>query len=485
MSTKRIQSLVTHYFAEPRPMPINVTIAMASGAKVLDNIGKLHVLSPAEFNHAFLMAMHGSLASGDDSLMERWKNAALSTAFKFQICEGEDARHFAEKQLREDFGASYVGVRQTALAKVFELVKFRTRKEITTGKLNHTEVAQLYSQNVKFSEANNVDGNSEVPTSATFVESATSVHKRILSIPRCREMLLHADESIEGNPLDSVSKLIVLATRAKTADCIEWAAEHILDFVRSGALAVEQVGCRALEGKLAGQQGRGLVDLCLYKRGLLSHLSNNVLGKLDWSDDIKGAMRDSMTSITAFRNKCGYLFTPSMPPVSLAWRAGWPRSAEQFMTLVEALVFWYQYDSCVRASMVNRRDLTTLVSTSPISDELEEIENAIKEEHGTAKPDAAEEAPAADDEPTVDLAATLESNPEVQKLSKNIEDKADTAGKQKLNAYLTQARRLISSHIQLVAETDNDDIILKGGLSGDDLTYDTRFGVVGSQSMKL
>ena len=243
-------------------------------------------------------------------------------------------------------------------------------------------------------------------------------------------MLLQADESAQGNPLDSVCKLSSLATRAKTPENIEWTIELLFDYTRSGALSKDQVGVRALEGKLAGQQGRGLVDMCVYKRGLLSHLSNNVLGKLKWGDEIQIAMREAMTSIAVFRNKCGFLFTPTMKPVSLAWRAGWPRSTEAFMKLVEAIVFWYQFDASVRLGMVNRRDYASLVATSPISDEIEEIENLILEETKESGTAQESEKPAEDvEEEVVDLTATLDCNPEVKKLVQNIEDAADTAGK--------------------------------------------------------
>lgn len=464
ISVRRVESLIKHHFEEPRAVPVNITIAMASGAKVLENIGRLHVLSPIELSHAFLMAMHRSMQSGDETMMQRWKTAALSTSFRFIVCDGEDERHFAGKQLREDFGANYVGVQQTAVAKIFDLMKFRARKERTTGKISHADIAQLYSQNVKFSEANNIDGQNEVPTSTTFVEMATSVHKRVLSLPRCRELLLQADESSHGNPIDSVCKLNALASRAKTPENIEWTIELMFDYVRSGALTKDQVGLRSLEGKLAGQQGRGLVDLFIYKRGLLSHLSNIVLGKLNWGDDVHLAMRDAMTSIVVFRNKCGFLFTPAIQPVSLAWRAGWPRSTEQFMKLVEGMVFWYQYDASIRMGMVNRRDYASLMATSPISDEIEEIDNLILEEtkdHGDGQVETEKPAEEIEEEGAVDLAATLECNPEVKKLVQTIEERADAASKEKLDLYLTQARRMIATYIELVAETENDDEILR------------------------
>ena len=247
--------------------------------------GELYVLSPIEFLHAFLYGLHASLTSGNEQLMQQWRAAALHTSFRFVICEGEDDRHFKAKQLREDAGANYTGVRQTALARIFELVKFRERKERTSGKMTNEDVAKLYAGQVTFSTMTDA---SERPTSKDFVENAMSVHRRVLST-KAKELLLAIDEQDMVNPLDSVSKLITLATKAKTEENIVWSVEMILDYVRCGALAPEQVGTRALEGKLAGQNGRGLVDIVIYKKGFLSHMLNTVLPTFTWEDGIKAS----------------------------------------------------------------------------------------------------------------------------------------------------------------------------------------------------
>ena len=240
LSSRGIDSLVTHYYDQPRPMPQAVTVAVQCNQTITD--GKLFVLSPIEFAHAFVIAVHGALTAGDVALLEKWRDAALMTSYHFKICDGADNRHFEAKQLREDFGANEYAVRQTAVGNIIELIKFRARKEKVSGKLNNGQVAELYKNNVKFSAGN--DDQNETPTSEPFINMATFVYKRILSIPACRDMLMAADEAERPNPLDKVCKLNVLATKGKTEEGIQWTISLILDYCHTGVLSVEQVGTR-------------------------------------------------------------------------------------------------------------------------------------------------------------------------------------------------------------------------------------------------
>ena len=148
LSMRRVESLIEHHFSSPRPIPVDVVVGLKVGQNILESTGKLYVVSPIEFSHAFLIATHRSLAHNDEPILEGWRNAALMTPFVFKVCEGEDRRHFMAKQLREDFGANYVGVRQSALAKIFELIKFKSRKESTSGALTSKQISEFYQQNV-------------------------------------------------------------------------------------------------------------------------------------------------------------------------------------------------------------------------------------------------------------------------------------------------------------------------------------------------
>ena len=471
ISTKRVESLVAHYFDRPRPVPGEVSIALKAGQQVTGEAGKLHVISPIEFSHAFLFALHKACVIGAEQVLLDWKRVALMTSFRFIVCEGEDAVHYQSKQLRENIGANYFGVRMSAIAKVYELMKFRNRKEQTTGKLSNKALAKLYADNVKFSEMND---NKEVPTCENFIENAAFIHKVMLSNPRTKALLLDADEANFANPLDSVSKLSIVGHKAKGAEEITWTIELILDYCKAGAITAEQVGTRTLEGKLSGQNGKGLVDLCLFKKNLLSHFVTRELPKFDgWGNHVHEQVRQVLANISSFRDKSGYMFSSSMPKPDQIWRAGWPKSADAFMSFVESCIFWYHYDAPLRTAMINRKDCASLCNQAPISDMLDEIKSTLAEETD-AKKDHADGAGAAsgdakkgtgddnDDDVAIIDVISLETNPEIKKLVEGFDAVADTASKQKLESYMTQCRRLIASNITLLVETDPDDVIIEG-----------------------
>lgn len=159
----------------------------------------------------------------------------------------------------------------------------------------------------------------------------------MLSIPKVRKLLMDADGwSYGANPLDSVTKMQLIVDKAKDAKSIEWAVELILDLAKSGALSADQCGTRALEGKLSGQGGKGLVDLMIFKLDLGNHLLTTFMDSKPWSPAIKDGIRKTFESIVTTREKCGYLYAPSFKQVKQTWKAGYPKSADVFINLIEA-----------------------------------------------------------------------------------------------------------------------------------------------------
>lgn len=145
--------------------------------------------------------------------------------------------------------------------------------------------------------------------------------------------------------------------QAKTPSNIEWVVNMLSDFLRSGALSPEQLGVRALDGKLAGAGGKGLVDLLVYKLELRHYFAGAGLAKFAWPEPIKARMRAVTQTIDAFRESSGYAYAPDFKKVSLSWRAGWSKSAsDYFQTFFESVVFGYEYDHVLRACMKARKD---------------------------------------------------------------------------------------------------------------------------------
>ena len=180
------------------------------------------------------------------------------------------------------------------------------------------------------------------PSTTSFIDAALTVHARMLSIPVVKALLVDAQEGEKNNPLDKITKLLVIAQKAQSVDRIQWAVEMILDLYASGALVYEQVGSRALEGRTAQAAGKGLVDLFVLKHTALQHLTTEWLDSWAVPSDVKAAIRRVCSSLSAFRSGCGYHYNPSYKKVSSAWRAGWPRGSESILEFIEAgcMVVW-------------------------------------------------------------------------------------------------------------------------------------------------
>ena len=95
--------------------------------------------------------------------------------------------------------------------------------------------------------------------------------------------------------------------------------------LQCGSLHDGDTSLRALKGEGA-HKGAGLVDLLVFKRGLLDHLLTRFLPDMSWSGEIKKSIIDTTRNYLDFRQCNGY---PS-ESVDLTWRAGWPKSAETF-----------------------------------------------------------------------------------------------------------------------------------------------------------
>ena len=207
---------------------------------------------------------------------------------------------------------------------------------------------------------------------------ALSVHNRLLKLTRVQALLLAADDDPNSqNPLDSVGKLYIVASKAKEPHLIEWAVAQLLDLVYSRAISVDQLGDRALAGKLQGQNGKGIIEVSVYKRDLLLHLTGSFLDVFEWPDAIKQKMREALKDVSTYRRFCGYPHEQS----SLAWRAGWVKSAEKYFCLVETVVYSFQRDPAVRTGMCSNKDAGSCCNTGEIGAEIEEIRTIMIEEN--------------------------------------------------------------------------------------------------------
>lgn len=180
---------------------------------------------------------------------------------------------------------------RTAYQRLFEVEMFRQKKEASLGKMSAAALAKLYSDNVQFSPGSD-------PLSAAFIDEALTVFSRALSISSVKDAVAWCDEAFSHNsPFNSVYKMSAVIKRAGSPDKIEWGFLAIVDCVRRGLLAKEDITFRALTG-VGGS--KGLVDLLVLNRRMLQHLLQVTAPAMKFPNAVKVAVAEKLGTHEAY-----------------------------------------------------------------------------------------------------------------------------------------------------------------------------------------
>ncbi len=306
-----IQKLQDHYFRHPAVIPLDVVVCVDSADHAETAIAERSLLirSAPEVVFAYLSAIHEALDKGDDALLAAWRQTMLACPVLFKCISNKDDQHRVTLQFREDLTQNYATMRYNAVQKMFD-VKSSMDGLAARGGRNSAENVAAFYRTVRWSEG----GDS---ITREFIDCSMTVLKRLMALPRCAQIVLGLSEEGIANPLDSIYKLHKIIVRASTPDKLEWSLELLVDFWRSGMLKTDQLSIRHIDGRATGNQGKGVVDLMVFKMELLTHLTGAFLDNRTFKPQDKQLLRDACTSIEKFRRRCGYCFNSSMKKVSL------------------------------------------------------------------------------------------------------------------------------------------------------------------------
>ena len=84
--------------------------------------------------------------------------------------------------------------------------------------------------------------------SASFIDCALTINRRVLTIPACAELLRAMDDDYgTRGPFDSVFKIQTIINRSKTPSAIAWVLECVVDQLRMQQLGVGDFSTRKLD----------------------------------------------------------------------------------------------------------------------------------------------------------------------------------------------------------------------------------------------
>ena len=345
--------------------------------------GSFQRLSPAEPCHALLFSIHEAISGkAPEAILRRWKELLLTTPFRFELVPQGEARYWRAQNLREEMVERGITVRLSVRQRIYDVAGFKASKEAALKTtLGAAAVASAYQKHLKASAGSEV-------ISESFVDSAITVHDRLLSIPACSVLLEELDaQYLKGNPLSSIYAFQAIIDKAQTPQHITWAVEGMIDgfrkgFVEPGFFAVSklrdardsvsdcdqifwaqffQVVCFHSKHYFSGSlklccnlRSSGYVEILKLKLAVKNHLLQEWLTGSTFPGKSKEDLRSAFDSFTHVRSK----YSPYTEEIQAdtAWLLGAKESVVLAAELLEQLVYLDTFDGRCRDALKSKHE---------------------------------------------------------------------------------------------------------------------------------
>eukprot|EP00959_Pyramimonas_sp_CCMP1952_P474786 9503848-Pyramimonas_sp.AAC.2 len=211
------------------------------------------------------------------------------------------------------------------MARAFEIMVYKRDQELKCGTtLSAETLSKMYSEKGELNDLSE-------SVSKSFVDAASTCHRRALSIPSIRDLLLKCEAQYGiVNPFQSIYTLEALVKRAETEDNIMWAIASILHALKARYMMVSEINSRTVVGK--GTGGKGIVDRANLRREFSDLLASTYAQK--FSPDT----RDVVMKITRSHVEYYTLFgEPGDLGHDISWVALLPESGQMLVRFVEVL----------------------------------------------------------------------------------------------------------------------------------------------------
>ena len=173
--------------------------------------------------------------------------------------------------------------------------------------------------------------------SESFVDCALSIHRRLLSIPKCQEILEWCDQNwLISSAWKSIYSLQALLDRAGAPDLIAWSLEGMVDGVRMNFLDSGHFVISKLKDSRASY-----IEVLKMKHATLLHLLKEWLNELKLDKKRKDNIKSCCGSFEMLRKHVSpYPDTQA----DTAWLLGSPPSVTEICEFLDQLVFGCHYD---------------------------------------------------------------------------------------------------------------------------------------------
>ena len=378
-----VSHLMDHYFRTPSPCPHILSIALLEGEDPEEKKGKWMCLNPEEILHAMLGAIARDIQSGDT---ERCPGLAqYRPEHHGRAQDLHRPRHQAEQghAAPGKHGLRRRGHDPLTNATHLRDRGFRNSLRDARGKVSVAEILAYYERLCM-----------RDPVTKCFIDSALTVHSRVLTLPDAERLLLRMDGLPKAkNPFSSLQRLQTIVSKAQTdQQLLVWflygiahMVEHLKVLPDSPDLTMTGLAGR----KTASGEplSHGTLDLLHFKKTAHQH----IFGTLAVNLRLDAAGGDWLLQAKqCYRSHEEYYL--SKVPARDLWRISMTPAQARFMRFAEELIYTDNLDNSIRALLRASKGATQLDEDTTLAAALQEVQSLQIEATREAEMDAGMEA---------------------------------------------------------------------------------------------
>ena len=381
-----VWSLMDHHFRTPNPLPNILSIALQAGEEPEERKGSWMSLSPEEMTHAMLGAIARDIQSGDKDAAQAWRAIALSTTAELRFYADPDAKLRKAMQLRENMSIDDEAMTRSQTQRIYEIVHFRNTLRETQGKASVPDILAYYTT-LRMKE----------PITKSFIDTALTVHSRVLTLPAAERLLLRMDGLPKAqNPFGSLQRLQCIVSKAQMDHkLLVWFLYGIAHMVEHLKVLPDSpdLTMTGLTGKRTAEYGNhGTLDLLHFKKAANQHIFGTLAGNLSLDAGGDWLLRARQY----FHSHEDYHLYSNDPAINL-WRINMTPAQARFMRFAEELIYTANLDGSIRALLRASKGATQMEEEASLGAALQEVRSLQTEAACEAEKDASMEAAVAVD----------------------------------------------------------------------------------------
>ncbi|CAK0830711.1 unnamed protein product [Prorocentrum cordatum] len=357
----------------PSKLPLTTVIAVDNAtADIMENKGGMARISNPEPVFATILSLESAIRNKEsDEVLMAWRKTLLSAPFSFEVVSPGEDRYWRAQNIRQQIIQTGFIAQLSVRQWIYDVVGLKLAMEKEMAKeIGSEKLHKLYTDKITFA------GNQK-PLSASFVDSAVTVYKRVLSLSQARRHLEWAEENMLDNyPFKTIGSLQALVDRGQTASRISWAIWGMTDLYR-----MESINIGEFSGKKLQDYRVSYVEVLNLKLALRDEFLQNWLPQSGIASQFATKLQEVLADFESVRK---HMTAYPGSHADTTWMVSVPPSVAAAAEMIEDMVYTVNWDPRFRDAIKSKCTVTDFMAYDSVAGAIKEVTDMISVERAAS-----------------------------------------------------------------------------------------------------